>query len=43
VDRSQAWFGQREHQVGEREASEQAARGEGEQVASGQEFLDSLD
>jgi AbrB family looped-hinge helix DNA binding protein len=42
VDRSQAWFWQAEHQAGEQEASGQAARGEGESSASGEEFLASL-
>jgi antitoxin PrlF len=42
VERSQAWFWTREWQDGEREASEQASRGEGEVFESGTEFLDSL-
>jgi antitoxin PrlF len=42
VDRSQVWFWQPEHQAGEREASEQSARGEGESFGSGEEFLASL-
>jgi antitoxin PrlF len=42
VERSQAWFWTREWQDGEREASEQASRGEGEVFESGADFLDSL-
>jgi AbrB family looped-hinge helix DNA binding protein len=42
VDRSQAWFWQADHQAGEREASEQGVRDEGESFGSGQEFLASL-
>jgi AbrB family looped-hinge helix DNA binding protein len=42
VDRSQAWFWQPKHQDGEREASKQAAAGEGQSFATGEEFLDSL-
>jgi AbrB family looped-hinge helix DNA binding protein len=42
VDRSQAWFWMPEWQAGEREASEQARRGEGEQFENDADFLDSL-
>ena len=42
VERSQAWFWTRAWQDGEREASEQASRGEGEIFDSGADFLDSL-
>ena len=42
VDRSQAWFWTPEWQAGEREASEQAARGEGKRFETGRDFLDSL-
>jgi antitoxin PrlF len=42
VDRSQAWFWTPEWQAGEREATEQARRGEGEQFETGRDFLDSL-
>jgi antitoxin PrlF len=42
VDRSQAWFWTPEWQAGEREATEQARRGEGETFQSGTDFLDSL-
>jgi antitoxin PrlF len=42
VDRSQAWFWQDEHQAGEREATEQARRGEGEVSYSSVGFLESL-
>jgi antitoxin PrlF len=42
VDRNQAWFWTPEWQAGEREASEQARRGEGERFETGTEFLDSL-
>jgi antitoxin PrlF len=42
VDRSQAWFWTPEWQAGEREASEQARRGEGERFETGRDFLDSL-
>lgn len=42
VDRSQAWFWTPEWQAGEREASEQAARGEGEVFKTDDDFLDSL-
>jgi len=43
VDRSQAWFWEADHQAGEREASEQSARDEGESFGSGREFLASLE
>ena len=43
VDRSQAWFGEADRQAGEREASEQNAREEGESFGSGREFLASLE
>jgi len=42
VDRSQAWFWTPEWQAGEREAFEQAWRGEGEQFENDADFLDSL-
>jgi len=42
VDRSQAWFWTPEWQAGEREATEQVARGEGELFKTDEEFLDSL-
>jgi antitoxin PrlF len=42
VDRSQAWFWTEDWQAGEREASEQARRGEGQTFESGADFLDSL-
>jgi antitoxin PrlF len=42
VDRSQAWFWTSEWQAGEREAGEQARRGEGERFETSAEFLDSL-
>ena len=42
IDRSQAWFWTPEWQAGEREATEQARRGEGERYETGPEFLDSL-
>jgi antitoxin PrlF len=42
VDRSQAWFWTPAWQEGEREATEQAQRGEGEIYESGTEFLESL-
>ncbi|HEX6674574.1 MAG TPA: AbrB/MazE/SpoVT family DNA-binding domain-containing protein [Actinomycetes bacterium] len=42
IDRSQAWFWTPEWQAGEREANEQAARGEGERFETGTDFLDSL-
>jgi antitoxin PrlF len=42
VDRSQAWFWTPEWQAGEREATEQARRGEGELFKTGDDFLDSL-
>jgi hypothetical protein len=41
--RSQAWFREADHQAGEREASEQSAREEGESFGSGREFLASLE
>lgn len=40
---SQAWFWTAEWQAGEREATEQARRGEGEAFETGTDFLDSLD
>jgi antitoxin PrlF len=43
VDRSQAWFWTPEWQAGEREAMEQARRGEGETFETGTDFLDSLE
>ncbi|HEV8647951.1 MAG TPA: AbrB/MazE/SpoVT family DNA-binding domain-containing protein [Actinomycetes bacterium] len=42
VDRSQAWFWTPEWQAGEREATEQARRGEGERFETDAAFLDSL-
>jgi len=42
VDRSQAWFWTPEWQAGEREATEQARRGEGERFKTGDDFLGSL-
>jgi hypothetical protein len=42
IDRSQAWFWTKEWQAGEREASEQARRGEGRVFKTGAEFIDSL-
>jgi antitoxin PrlF len=42
VDRSQAWFWTPEWQAGEREATEQARRGEGERFKTDADFLDSL-
>ena len=42
VDRSQAWFWTPEWQAGEREATEQARRGEGEQFGNDADFLDAL-
>jgi AbrB family looped-hinge helix DNA binding protein len=42
IDRSQAWFWTPEWQAGEREATEQARRGEGERFKTGEDFLDSL-
>jgi AbrB family looped-hinge helix DNA binding protein len=42
VDRSQAWFWTPEWQAGEREATEQARRGEGELSETDADFLDSL-
>jgi antitoxin PrlF len=42
VDRSQAWFWTPEWQAGEREATEQGRRDEGELFETGADFLDSL-
>jgi antitoxin PrlF len=42
IDRSQAWFWTPEWQAGEREATEQLHRGEGEVFQDDAEFLDSL-
>jgi AbrB family looped-hinge helix DNA binding protein len=42
IERSQAWFWTPEWQAGEREANEQAARGEGERFETDTDFLDSL-
>jgi antitoxin PrlF len=42
IDRSQAWFWTPEWQAGEREASEQARRGEGKVFRTDEGFLDSL-
>jgi antitoxin PrlF len=42
VDRSQAWFWTPEWQAGEREATEEAERGEGEVFKTDADFLDSL-
>jgi antitoxin PrlF len=42
VDRSQAWFWTPEWQAGEREATEEGRRDEGELFESGADFLDSL-
>lgn len=42
VDRSQAWFWTPEWQAGEREATEQGRRDEGELFENGSDFLDSL-
>jgi antitoxin PrlF len=42
VDRSQAWFWTPEWQAGEREATEEGRRDEGEFFESGADFLDSL-
>ena len=42
IDRSQAWFWTPEWQAGEREASEQAQRGEGKVFRTDDDFLDSL-
>ncbi len=42
VDRSQAWFWTPEWQAGEREATEQSRRGEGERFETDAAFLDSL-
>jgi len=42
VDRSQAWFWTPDWQAGEREATEQARRGEGERFETDAAFLDSL-
>lgn len=43
VPADQAWFWTDEWQAGEREASQQVARGEGTVYQSAEEFLDSLD
>jgi antitoxin PrlF len=43
IDRSQAWFWTTEWQAGEREATEQAQRGEGEVFKTDDAFLDSLE
>jgi antitoxin PrlF len=42
IVRSQAWFWTPEWQAGEREATEQARRGEGEVFETDADFLDSL-
>jgi antitoxin PrlF len=42
IDRSQAWFWTPEWQAGEREATEEARRGEGERFETDADFLDSL-
>jgi antitoxin PrlF len=42
IDRSQVWFWTPEWQAGEREATEQARRGEGEVFETDADFLDSL-
>ena len=42
IDRSQAWFWTPEWQAGEREATEQGRRDEGELYENGADFLDSL-
>jgi antitoxin PrlF len=42
VDRSQAWFWTPEWQAGEREATEQGRRDEGEFFENSTDFLDSL-
>jgi antitoxin PrlF len=42
VARSQTWFWTPEWQAGEREATEQARRGEGETFKTGTDFLNSL-
>jgi antitoxin PrlF len=42
IDRSQAWFWTPEWQAGEREATEQLRRGEGEVFQDDAEFLDAL-
>jgi antitoxin PrlF len=42
VDRSQAWFWTQDWQAGEREATEQARRGEGEAFPTSADFLDAL-
>jgi antitoxin PrlF len=42
VDRSRAWFWTPEWQAGEREATEQGRRDEGELFENGSDFLDSL-
>src|SRR5690349_19440982 len=43
IPRDQLWFWTPEWQAGEREASEQLARGEGEIFESGEDFLADLD
>ena len=43
VDRSQAWFWTQDWQAGEREATEQTRRGEGEVFQTGPDFLDALE
>ena len=42
IDRSQAWFWTSEWQAGEREATEQAQRGDGVIFKTDEDFLDSL-
>jgi antitoxin PrlF len=42
IDRSQAWFWTPEWQAGEREATEEGRRDEGELFENGADFLDSL-
>jgi antitoxin PrlF len=42
IDRSQAWFWTPEWQAGEREATEEARGGEGEEFKTDADFLDSL-
>lgn len=42
IDRSQAWFWTPEWQAGEREATEQARRGDGAVFRTDEDFLDSL-
>jgi hypothetical protein len=43
TDRSQAWLWTPEWQAGEREANEQACRGEGERFERDSDFIDSLE